>query len=149
MCLVSSNSQGQGRFTHLCVPSRKEKTRGASHTPQVAHRKGQAQKERAQTSAALFQDSARPNPTSYTKSTFRKYFLGSRLQEKKEPFFLWHSLATYGTALNRGFMREGPDTTATAVPLTTNDNKQTLGFRCPGSGGTLHNYELPLLSNIQ
>lgn len=55
--------------------------------------------------ATLSQNSTpQPPHVSLTKSRFRKYFLDSRHQEKKGPFFLWPPLVTYGAALNRGFM---------------------------------------------
>ena len=55
-CSLQNYNRGRSSFQtipesrvdspHQCVPSRKEKTGGASHTTQEAHQKGQAQKEK-------------------------------------------------------------------------------------------------------
>ena len=92
ICLVLSHSHSQVGPPHLC----------ARQKGQGLRKKGLKSMQRSPW------DSTHPTPTPLlATSTFRKYFLNSSLQEKKEPFFLWHSLATYGTAMNRGFYETG------------------------------------------
>lgn len=96
-----------------CVSSRKEQSTGGTETSQAARQERWTLKKKTQTAAVALPKPQHPRPhVSLRRSPpSKKYFLDSRHQEKKEPFFLRHLAATYGTALNRGFMREGPQPT--------------------------------------
>lgn len=100
-------------FTVLLCAQQKEQSTGGRETPQAAPKEGRTLKKKTQaaTVASLNLNNPRPHVSLRLSPLSKNIFSTVGIRRKKEPFFLHHLAATYGTALNRGFMREGPQPT--------------------------------------